>query len=171
MARTSLRSSTQGAAVQGPPLAPSLSVVVPVLGAAESIGATLAVLVPRCAALHAELIIVTAVQTSLPRHLPHAFPGVRFIKAPAESSSPSGLRTFGVRHASGDLIAIRPDLDLGDLGWLAPFAASVQSGREDGASASGSIASGSIASGTLIGSPLATSAHVEVEVPLDGIIH
>ena len=39
---------------------------------------------------------------------------------------------------------------------LAPFAAAVQSGREDAA---------------IPDSPLAASAHLEVEVPLDGIVH
>ncbi len=156
VARIISKSVGQGASTHGPLTTPTLSVVLPVLGPVESLGAVLAMLVPRCSSLHAELVVVLPAESAVPRHLPHAFPGVRFVKAPAEASTPVGLRAFGARHASGDLLAIRSDLAVGDMGWLAPFGSIVQAHRGDP---------------SIPASPLAGPITTDVEVPLDGIVH
>ena len=97
-----------------------LSVVIISTGDANALARALTRLTPRCRELDAELLIIRASDEAMPTTGTQSLTRVRFIAAPVDAA-PSELRVLGMREASGDIVTIHDDHDLGDIRWLSAF--------------------------------------------------
>jgi len=120
------RQSHEEASYPWPPVAArgahaSLSVVLLSTGDPHVLQGSISALAPRCKALGAELIIVGAdAEIACDARL-HQFSDLRFVRAP-ESSTLARMRDVGMAQASGDIVALREDVAVGDGSWLEVFA-------------------------------------------------
>lgn len=75
-------------------------------------------LMPLCSRASAELIVVRAGPAAEVSALMRAFPGVRFVQAPADSGIPQ-LRGLGMNEAGGDIVTFTDDGSAPAPDWLA----------------------------------------------------
>ena len=118
---------------------PKLSVVLLSDGDRTELERALEAIAGRCRRLEAEIIVVRAQLLDDVASLKAAYPCVVFLDAPRGTSS-ALMRDIGMNYASGDIVALRVDLAVGDGMWLGAFNSTVGS----------------------VSVPL----HVEIEIPL-----
>jgi hypothetical protein len=91
-----------------------VSIVLTSAEGAEELARCLEYVRPHRERLGAELVIVTRDDPASLRDLVR---DVRLIAAPADAGI-GDMRELGMRHASGDVVAVRADVDVGDASWL-----------------------------------------------------
>ena len=99
----------------------SLSVVLLSTGDTHVLRGSILALAPRCKALGAELIVVGADAEIARDARFHQFSDLRFVRASEPSTLPA-MRDVGMAQASGDIVALREDVAVGDGSWLEVFA-------------------------------------------------
>ena len=122
----------------------TLSVVVPVRLAADTITATIQALLIQCQGLEAEIIAVVSGEDPSRAVLRDLEPKLRVIEMAGRHSVPQ-LRAEGIRAARGRLVAITEDHCLFSPGWAAGLVRTLDS--RDAAAAGGPVENGRTGSG------------------------
>ncbi|MCC6927933.1 MAG: hypothetical protein IT359_02970 [Gemmatimonadaceae bacterium] len=89
-------------------------------GDASALERALTCIASPCRRLSAEILVVRVDCPDQKRTLDAAYPGVHFIDVDA-SSTLSERRELGISRASGDIVAVKIDGEVGDSSWLRPF--------------------------------------------------
>jgi len=105
---------------------PKLSVVLLSDGDRTELERALEAIAGRCRRLEAEIIVVRAQLLDDVASLTAAYPCVVFLDAP-QGTSNAQMRDIGMNYASGDIVALRVDLAVGDGMWLGAFNSTVGS--------------------------------------------
>lgn len=90
---------------------PTISVLLTSTGQRSRLESCLEQLLPVCADLDAELVVVRAYNDQELAEMRAAFPGVRFTAAPAGSTVPE-LRAIGMAGADGDIVVLGDDASM-----------------------------------------------------------
>jgi hypothetical protein len=98
----------------------SLSVILLSQGDRTDLERALGSISGHCRRLEAEIIVVRSAMGDDARLLNAAYPSVKFLDAPAECSN-GEMRSLGMDHAGGDIVALRDDAAVGDGAWLGVF--------------------------------------------------
>jgi hypothetical protein len=100
------------------PAWPSVSVVIAWVNPLELLSPGLEVLATSGSVKADEIVVVTRRGSEDQLRLKRGFPGVSLLVAPASTSIPA-LRSIGIRHANGDVIAITEDHCVPGANWIA----------------------------------------------------
>lgn len=96
---------------------PRISLVVASSDPDERLASYLEALLPRCRVLGVEVVVACPGDTSDYPDLVAAFPGVRFIAAPAGSTI-AALKAAGMAAAGGDVVGLTDDAESVGADWL-----------------------------------------------------
>jgi hypothetical protein len=102
----------------------SLSVILLSAGDRANLDRALSAITGRCRRLEAEIIVVRMHLGADFEMLSAAYPGIRFVEAPHQSTIVA-MRELGMQFASGDIVTLRNDDAVGDGMWLSVFDATV----------------------------------------------
>lgn len=98
----------------------TLSVILLSQGDRTDLERALGSITGHCRRLEAEIIVVRSAMGDDAKLLNDAYPSVVFLDAPAECSN-GEMRSLGMDHACGDIVALRDDAAVGDGTWLGVF--------------------------------------------------
>ena len=97
---------------------PSVSVVIAWVNPLELLTPGLDVLIASGSVKADEIVVVTRRDLGDQQQLRHEYPGVTLLAAPAGTSIPV-LRSIGIRHVSGNVIAVTEDHCVPNANWIA----------------------------------------------------